>query len=352
VTKQTFAGEGFLRGSRDGVGDGDGDGANYGDGVEVLAMANGAVGYLQPSASGTASPSQSPSQSAFDLISAKFPNARVLHLGSILTSDQWDEMVARYETTNPKRVGFPGGIPPSALTDRTVRELCRSFPHVEELFTPAETSSRVIEVAKQKCPGLRVAHLGGMLDEKQYDDMMVAMASHDVNSNGDGDGNGARGRKRVILRDMTASFELEALTGQFYVDRDYSRTSYIITNRTEFPTVAAGTATAQKGMGTGTGMGHTVSLKSGKWYYECTIHTAGTIAQIGWADDGFAPREDNGDGVGDDSHSWGYDGARRRKWHDGGHDWGLRWGDGDIIGVAADLDQRTVSFSFNGGVCG
>ena len=101
----------------------------------------------------------------------------------------------------------------------------------------------------------------------------------------------------------------------------------------------------------GTGTGHTVSLKSGKWYYECTIHTAGTIAQIGWADDGFAPREDNGDGVGDDSHSWGYDGARRRKWHDGGHDWGLRWGDGDTIGVAADLDKRTVSFSLNGCVC-
>ena len=94
-----------------------------------------------------------------------------------------------------------------------------------------------------------------------------------------------------------------------------------------------------------------VSLTGGKWYYEARVIKPGAFPQIGWADDAFTTSP--GNGVGDDAHSWGVDGVRIQKWHNGGvtgegGKYGLAWKVGDVVGLAADLDGRTIAFSLNG----
>jgi len=87
--------------------------------------------------------------------------------------------------------------------------------------------------------------------------------------------------------------------------------------------------------------------KSGKWYYEATILTSGCI-QIGWADGGYRGNADRGQGVGDDIHSWAFDGYRMYLWHESSADWGARWAVGDIVGCAIDIDYREMRFTLNG----
>lgn len=90
-----------------------------------------------------------------------------------------------------------------------------------------------------------------------------------------------------------------------------------------------------------------VVLRSGKWYYEVKMVKPG-LAQVGWADMMFSGNSLKGEGVGDDLHSWGLDGHRVFKWHGGGVRWGTAWSEGNVIGFAADLEKRTLSFSLNG----
>ena len=58
-----------------------------------------------------------------------------------------------------------------------------------------------------------------------------------------------------------------------------------------------------------------LGVLSGKWYYEVLLCTAGCI-QIGWVDGAYDGNADNGEGVGDDPHSWAYDGWRVYLWHE------------------------------------
>ncbi|KAL6050682.1 E3 ubiquitin-protein ligase RKP [Balamuthia mandrillaris] len=56
-------------------------------------------------------------------------------------------------------------------------------------------------------------------------------------------------------------------------------------------------------------------------------------------------------GVGDDSHSWGFDGFRLMRYHNGKQlrDYGGRqWQNGDRIGCCLDLDAATISYYLNG----
>jgi hypothetical protein len=54
-------------------------------------------------------------------------------------------------------------------------------------------------------------------------------------------------------------------------------------------------------------------------------------------------------GVGDDSCSWGVDGARCLRWHNGASGaWGEAWAEGDVLGFAADLDAHKLLFGRNG----
>lgn len=79
------------------------------------------------------------------------------------------------------------------------------------------------------------------------------------------------------------------------------------------------------------------------------MQTAGAVGQIGWATRGFTPHARHGDGVGDDDCSWGFDGNRVRKWAGGsGRSWGESWGEGDVIGIAANLHKGEIWFGRNG----
>lgn len=88
----------------------------------------------------------------------------------------------------------------------------------------------------------------------------------------------------------------------------------------------------------------------GRYYYEVRLETDG-VMQLGWAAEAFSPREDEGDGVGDDGHSWSFDGCRRFAWHGGdatSYGGEEPWRPGDIVGCALDSIARKIWFSRNG----
>ena len=74
-------------------------------------------------------------------------------------------------------------------------------------------------------------------------------------------------------------------------------------------------------------------LVKGKWYYEAELLTDG-VMQLGWADGAFKGDESTGDGVGDDTHSWAFDGCRRLAWsagEDKPYGTGRSWQRGDVL---------------------
>uniref|UniRef100_A0A0N5AR96 Ryanodine receptor n=1 Tax=Syphacia muris TaxID=451379 RepID=A0A0N5AR96_9BILA len=87
----------------------------------------------------------------------------------------------------------------------------------------------------------------------------------------------------------------------------------------------------------------TYAVTGGKWYYEFEVLTPGFM-KIGWMDISALPDVD----LGDDDHSYGFDGYLVRKWHQGAEAYGREWKVGDIIGSFLDLNDRTISFSLNG----
>ncbi|KNC46353.1 E3 ubiquitin-protein ligase RNF123 [Thecamonas trahens ATCC 50062] len=89
----------------------------------------------------------------------------------------------------------------------------------------------------------------------------------------------------------------------------------------------------------------TTAVFASKWMYEVVLETEG-VMQIGWATMGckFTTEE----GVGDSPDSYAYDGSRVRKWNCASYEYGERWKAGDVIGVAIDLDDGTISFYRNG----
>lgn len=90
-----------------------------------------------------------------------------------------------------------------------------------------------------------------------------------------------------------------------------------------------------------------VELRHGKWYYEVQLITDG-LMQIGWVDSIFSCDDDDGQGVGDDSHSWAFDGCRFKKWNGSSGSYGAAWHSGDVIGCFLDLDNCVMRFTLNG----
>eukprot|EP00943_MAST-04B_sp_MAST-4B-sp1_P001747 g1747.t1 len=93
-----------------------------------------------------------------------------------------------------------------------------------------------------------------------------------------------------------------------------------------------------------------VTLSKGQWYYEVELLSDG-IMQIGWCDTLFIGDDNEGDGVGDDLHSWGYDGNRQKFWHGKSYPFGdekQQWKTGDVIGCYVDLDEHSMVFYVNG----
>ena len=97
-----------------------------------------------------------------------------------------------------------------------------------------------------------------------------------------------------------------------------------------------------------------------RWYFEVTVGSTDNVAQIGFGTAGFAPTAEGG--VGDDPHSWAYDGKRQKSWHDptedsvnnadGQADYGSSWQVGDIVGCLLELYPHntggTIEFFLNG----
>eukprot|EP01084_Bolivina_argentea_P028110 52273_1 len=97
------------------------------------------------------------------------------------------------------------------------------------------------------------------------------------------------------------------------------------------------------------------NLTSGKWYYEALLHTAGCM-QIGFASSGFecnAQQQSGATGIGDDEHSWAYDGYRQKRWNAivnllDSQSYGAKWKSGDVVGCSIDIGWGTITFYLNG----
>ena len=86
-------------------------------------------------------------------------------------------------------------------------------------------------------------------------------------------------------------------------------------------------------------------LIKGKWSYEVLLETNGLL-QIGFCQ--LKTPFNQHYGVGDDIHSFGYDGYRLSCWSKNENRYGKIWDLGDIIGVCIDLDNKLIEYYQNG----
>uniref|UniRef100_A0A7S0NTJ2 B30.2/SPRY domain-containing protein n=1 Tax=Calcidiscus leptoporus TaxID=127549 RepID=A0A7S0NTJ2_9EUKA len=91
-------------------------------------------------------------------------------------------------------------------------------------------------------------------------------------------------------------------------------------------------------------------VSEGTAYYEVVIGEALENPQVGFATTEFETGVDmyDGDGVGDCANSWGIDGTRHMRWHEGEEEYDFEWAAGDVIGLAADLARGQMAVSKNG----
>lgn len=99
-----------------------------------------------------------------------------------------------------------------------------------------------------------------------------------------------------------------------------------------------------------------LAVSRGKVMFEAVLQTDG-VMQIGWCTSSFRcnPRSTGGDGVGDDPHSWAYDGNRQLLWHNGNtspHGVPAKWKAGSVVGATIDADKGTMHFYLDGVLLG
>lgn len=90
-----------------------------------------------------------------------------------------------------------------------------------------------------------------------------------------------------------------------------------------------------------------ICANSGLWYYEVTLLTDG-LMQIGYVDGDFTVDPLQGQGVGDHSNSWAFDGFRCKKWNVSSYDYGEHWRVNDVVGVLLDTKRMEISYYLNG----
>ncbi|KAK9762029.1 hypothetical protein K7432_012615 [Basidiobolus ranarum] len=94
----------------------------------------------------------------------------------------------------------------------------------------------------------------------------------------------------------------------------------------------------------------TMCITQGSWFYEVQLVTSG-IMQIGWATKQSIFRPEEGVGVGDDDHSFAFDGCRKLAWSSGypiPYGRGDAWKEGDILGAYIDMNCGIIRFYLNG----
>eukprot|EP01062_Namystynia_karyoxenos_P067480 TRINITY_DN6144_c0_g2_i1.p1 TRINITY_DN6144_c0_g2~~TRINITY_DN6144_c0_g2_i1.p1 ORF type:complete len:2681 (+),score=723.60 TRINITY_DN6144_c0_g2_i1:101-8143(+) len=94
-----------------------------------------------------------------------------------------------------------------------------------------------------------------------------------------------------------------------------------------------------------------VAVSAGKVMWEFTVFHSSSSLQVGWAATDFERATGYSQtGCGDDDRSWAVDGRRRQRFHgdSSGKPWTVSWVDGDVVGVAADLEAGALWFARNG----
>ncbi|CAE7216414.1 RSPRY1 [Symbiodinium sp. CCMP2592] len=93
---------------------------------------------------------------------------------------------------------------------------------------------------------------------------------------------------------------------------------------------------------------------SGKLYYEMELLGDFTNPQVGWLTTSFESGDADSRGVGDDTHGWAFDGARKLWWHNGKKklEMAAVWERGDVLGFALDLDSGEMSCLSRHGIFG
>ena len=89
-----------------------------------------------------------------------------------------------------------------------------------------------------------------------------------------------------------------------------------------------------------------VLLSKGVYYYEVTVRSAGR-AVLGWVDSQYSGASARAMGIGDDEHSWGFDGGSaspQLRWGGRSVEWGFRWSAGDVVGCLADVEAGRISY--------
>ncbi|XP_043914983.1 ryanodine receptor 2 [Protopterus annectens] len=89
----------------------------------------------------------------------------------------------------------------------------------------------------------------------------------------------------------------------------------------------------------------TYAVKTGKWYFELEVVTAGDM-RVGWTRPGIRPDRE----LGSDDQSFVFDGFKAQRWHQGNEHFGRSWQAGDVVGCMADMNEHTIMFTLNGEV--
>merc|ERR1719334_933490 len=140
---------------------------------------------------------------------------------------------------------------------------------------------------------------------------------------------------RIPLPHLT---QIAGTSGEFEISTIFDGDGYEVRPRTNFPSIKADIC---------------APTERGKYYYEFIVAKEGTshgsrrsLAQVGWCDDECTVDQNN-DGIGDDGHSWAFDGNRVKKWYLGASwTYGEAWREGDVVGCGIDLKKSQATFVF------